>query len=104
MNQPQIVNGVFSGNGNSAWVISQGDLFLHLTGPFTATIQLEIADPPPAGVATPTFNTLGNDAAGSPIQFTAPYSGRIIAGPPGILWRLKCSGYSAGPIGYKLIG
>ena len=104
MNVPQIVNGVFSGNGTSDWVRSDGDLFLHLSDGFNATIQFEIADPPSPQGATPTFSTLGKDASGNPIQFTQGYSGRILTGPKGMLWRLKCSGYVAGPITYKLIG
>ena len=104
MNVPQIVNGSFSGNGTSDYVKSDGELFLHLSDGFNATIQFEIADPPSPAGSTPSFTTLGKDSAGNAIQFTQGFSGRILTGPPGMLWRLKCSGYVSGPITFKLIG
>jgi hypothetical protein len=103
VNIPQVVEGTFTGNGNSAFVRADGDLLLILTGPFSATIKLGTANPPADRSSTPSFTTLNQDEEGNDILFTAPVSTRLRVGAKGMLWRLECSGFVSGPVGYKLV-
>lgn len=90
--------GTFTGTGTSEPLLLRGDFNLLLSGTFVATVLLERSFD---GGATWQQMNLQNGGAG--ISFTAPINTVIETGPEiGVLYRLNCSAFTSGTVGYRL--
>jgi len=88
--------GQFSGPGVSAPVPMEGDFNVSLAVGFTAVVQLE--------------RQFVNDAAwfpvtyvdGSVIQWSAPLSTVMSEPEQGVVYRLRCTSFTSGPVSFRI--
>lgn len=90
-------SGSFTGTGQSTPVQIYGRFNLSLTGTFVGTVQLERADS-----SGGTFTVVSRDVAGTPATFSTAFQGLPIEeDEQGMWYRLNCTSYTSGTIGYR---
>jgi hypothetical protein len=86
----------FTANGQSTtWQEFSGRFNLHLAGTFVATVILERSFD--GGVTAAPCTNLG-----AAVSFTAPASEILEAPETGVLYRLRCTAFTSGPISARL--
>ena len=91
------VEGQFTANGNSDAVAIDGRANLTVSGTFTATLTLQRSFDD--GV---TWHTVAKDADGNPAAYTTSVSLTFEEPEAGVTYRLNCSGFSAGPVNFRI--
>lgn len=92
------LEGSFTGTGQSAAVQLYGRFNLSLTGTFVGTVQLERSDS-----QSGTFTVVARDVAGTPASFTTAFAGLAMEeDEQGMWYRLNCTAYTSGTIGYRI--
>jgi hypothetical protein len=92
-----LLTGSFSGTGQSNAVAIWGDFNLNLSGTFSATVQLERSFD-----SQVTWTVVATDGIGTPAIYNKPIGLLGLEVEPGVYYRLNCTGFSSGPLNYRL--
>ena len=96
---PTVVTGTLNAvaNGNSGAFL--GAFNLALWGTFVATLALQVSFD-----GGTTWIAKVSEQTGQPITFTVPAAMQIVEPEPGVLYRVACTAYTSGAVGYRLSG
>lgn len=92
-----LISGQFAGVSASFAVALRGAFNLMLSGAFVATVQLERSFD--GGL---TWQVVSRDAQGAPAGYTAACNLSGDEPEPSVLYRVNCTAFTSGPVGYRL--
>jgi hypothetical protein len=93
---PFATTGTFTGTGQSATPVADGDFNLSLSGTFVATVQVERSFDAGTTWLPVTY------VDGSALNWTAPVSTTLNEPESGVLYRLNCTAYTSGTVTYRI--
>ncbi len=93
----EVLSGSFAATGQSAARAMAGDFNIALWGTFAGTVA-----PERSFDGGTTWLPVAKDTSGAAASFTVPTSLSISEPEKGVLYRLNCTAYTSGSIGYRL--